>query len=342
MAATMTRAVRLALAGAALLLPLAAAAQADATAERLARLERALNNKGLLDLVRQVELLQQEVRQLRGELENQVFSLEQLRKSQTASYVDVDRRLGRLEQGGIISVAPGAAAAATGESALDPPLPTLNAPAGTSIAGAPAGAAMALDVQSPQGLPAAPGDSAMTVDDAGLDVEAAGEALAALAPAPAPGAATEPAATAVPVAPTPSLRPAPAGVDSPESEAAYRDAFGMLKAGQYEDSIAAFNSFMQLYPGSQYADNAQYWLGEAYYVMRQFEPAIEQYQQLVRNYPDSKKQSHAMLKIAYSYYELGLTDQAMSVLGELKTRFPGSAAARLADERIQRIRAEAR
>ena len=115
----------------------------------------------------------------------------------------------------------------------------------------------------------------------------------------------------------------------------------MLKAGQYEDSIAAFDSYLATYPGSQYADNAQYWLGEAYYVMRQFEPAIEQYQRLIQSYPASKKQSHAMLKIAYSYDELGQGEQARAVLNDLKARFPGSAAARLADERLQRLRAAA-
>ena len=74
--------------------------------------------------------------------------------------------------------------------------------------------------------------------------------------------------------------------------------------------------------------------------MGQFEPAIDQYQKLVNGYPDSKKQSHAMLKIAYSYHKLALAEQAVGVLTELKNRFPGSAAARFADERLRRIRAE--
>ena len=169
--------------------------------------------------------------------------------------------------------------------------------------------------------------------------------FAAIPPAVAPNAATgdpapptsdEPLFAPAPVAPAPGVGTG----DTAESEAAYRDAFGMLKAGQYEQSIAAFNNYLQQYPSSQYADNAQYWLGEAYYVMRQYEPAIQQYQKLVNTYPDSQKQSHAMLKIAYSYDELGLAQQAASVLGELKQRFPGSAAARLADERLQRMRAE--
>ena len=47
---------------------------------------------------------------------------------------------------------------------------------------------------------------------------------------------------------------------------AYQAAFDLLKAGQYDRAIPAFQSFLAAYPGSQLADNAQYWLGEAFYV----------------------------------------------------------------------------
>ena len=129
--------------------------------------------------------------------------------------------------------------------------------------------------------------------------------------------------------------------ETPESEAAYREAFGLLKAGQYEQSIKGFSRYLQQYPNGQYADNAQFWVGEAYYVMRKFEPAITQYQKLISNYPDSQKQAHALLKIAYSFDELGRSDQAVKLLTQLKQKYPDSSAARLADERLQRIRAKA-
>lgn len=302
------------------LVSVAAAAADEATNARIQRLERALENKGLLDLVRQVELLQAEVRQLRGELENQIFALEQQRKAQKNAYLDIDQRLGSLEQGGVISVPPGTGIAltpATPQPPVDPPLPTLAAPADQGIAGAPADPAIAL--APVPAVPAETGDAATPIDAA-----PAAPAAAAIVDVPLNVAAA--------AAPT---------IDSAASETAYREAFGLLKAGQYEESIAAFNAYLEQYPQSQYADNAQYWLGEAYYVKRQFEPAIEQYQKLVQNYPASKKQSHALLKIAYSYDELGQPEQAVSVLTTLKTQFPGSTAARLADERMQRLRAAA-
>ncbi|MGE0486723.1 MAG: tol-pal system protein YbgF [Gammaproteobacteria bacterium] len=354
--------------------PMVYAADGEAVDARLQRLERKLDNAGLLDLVRQLDQLQQEVRRLRGEIENQAYTIEQLRNGQRDVYANLDSRLGVLEQGGTISV-PGATAAAgayganpTAPAQVDPPLPTLPATGGSSVAGQPAEQTMALAVEGSPVYQAPPVAPVPTVSPGGTLPPGAIVANAvpqppapsSVLPSAPPGSTgatlgevpvSAPQQVVAPAALAPAMvvnaaPPAPAGAaavgtDSPESEAAYRDAFTMLKAGQYEDSIAAFNTYLQQYPGSQFADNAQYWLGEAYYVLRQFEPAIEQYQKLVQNYPASQKQSHALLKIAYSYSELGLNDQALAVLNDLKARFPGSAAARLADERIQRIRAQA-
>ena len=48
-----------------------------------------------------------------------------------------------------------------------------------------------------------------------------------------------------------------------------------------------------------------------------------------------------MLKIGYSYHELGQPDLARAILEDLKANFPGTTAAQLAEQRIQRIRLQA-
>jgi tol-pal system protein YbgF len=125
--------------------------------------------------------------------------------------------------------------------------------------------------------------------------------------------------------------------DDAGSEAAYRDAFGLLKSGEYDRAIAAFETFQQRYPKSQYGDNAQFWLAEAHYVNRDFAAALPAYQQMLAGYPTSKKLSHALLKIGYSYAELGKTAEALQVLNELQQRFPDTAAAQLAAQRIAQM-----
>ncbi len=334
----------LALAVAAVAMPAAAAKDEVPLADRVAKLERTLNSSGLIELSRQIEALQQEVQQLRGDLENQAFTLEQVRKAQRDAYADTDRRLGALEQGN---------AGAAGVPA-DPPVSTIDSPTDTAVAGKPSAEAMAVEMQRPavRGRAAAPSEDGIDVsDEAAADMQPRDHPTVVMSPNEAPQeelGGVEPTRVARQADTEDPGMTAPAAAiaadarsETPESEAAYREAFGLLKAGQYEQSIKGFTRYLQQYPNGQYADNAQFWVGEAYYVMRKFEPAITQYQKLISNYPDSQKQAHALLKIAYSFDELGRSDQAVKLLNQLKQKYPDSSAARLADERLQRIRAKA-
>lgn len=122
-----------------------------------------------------------------------------------------------------------------------------------------------------------------------------------------------------------------------DARAAYNKAFDQLKAGEYEQAIAAFKEYLQNYLDSEYADNARYWLGEAYYVTGDFEQAIDAYQQLLDDDPQSQKAPHALLKIGYSQQKLGNNEQARKTLEDLRSRYPNTTAASLAQERLQQL-----
>ncbi|MGH8582539.1 MAG: tol-pal system protein YbgF [Gammaproteobacteria bacterium] len=155
------------------------------------------------------------------------------------------------------------------------------------------------------------------------------------------GAPVDPASIDPTRVPQPAGAPAPVAGPAPLSEGdAYERAFNFLKMGDYKQSIPAFKDFLVLYPRSEQADSAQYWLAEAYYVDHQYEPAIAEYDKLVQGYPESKKLTHALLKIGYSHYELGQMDLAKQSLQDLQQRYPGTVAASHAEERLRRIKLE--
>lgn len=154
-------------------------------------------------------------------------------------------------------------------------------------------------------------------------------------PAAAPSTAT---ATAPPPAAAPSSPP-PAG-DAAQEQAAYQQAFALLKEARYEKAITAFQDYLARYPAGKYADNAQYWLGEAYYVTRHFKEAQQAFQTLVDNMPASAKRPDALLKIGFVHYELGQWDEARKTLSEVVKTFPAAPAAKLADTRLQRMKKE--
>ena len=144
-----------------------------------------------------------------------------------------------------------------------------------------------------------------------------------------------PAAPAVPAAPATPAPPPQAG----EKEA-YQAAFDTLKEGRYKQAKVELAAFLDKYPQSGFAGNAQYWLGEAHYVTRNFEQGIIEFKKVIDGYPGSNKVPDAMLKLGYTYYELKQYPQSKEILQALRERFPNETAARLAAKRLDRIRKE--
>jgi len=123
-------------------------------------------------------------------------------------------------------------------------------------------------------------------------------------------------------------------------QAAYQQAFNVLKEGHYEESVTALGDFLKRYPNSEYASNAQYWIGEANYVMRRFPDAIKEFNKVIDKFPDSSKTPDAMLKLGYTYYEVEDWAHASEVLNKLVKRFPDTTAAQLAQNRLHRMKLE--
>jgi tol-pal system protein YbgF len=244
------------------------------TSERLDRIERQLEGRGLIDLLNQLDKLQGDVQTLRGEIEVQGHRLEEMQRRQKELYLDIDRRLQAFETGKPVSAGsfPPAAAPAVPEQQTAPPATQTPAP-----------------VTPPTAVP------------------------------PVPAATT--ASTA-------------------EQQAAYEKALAILREGHYVEAAAAFNQFLEQYPGSVYADNTRYWLGETYYVTRDFDRALASFNELVTNYPQSPKVLGARLKIGYIYYEKQDWAAARRELQGLVSGNPDSTEAHLADERLQRMKKE--
>jgi tol-pal system protein YbgF len=125
-----------------------------------------------------------------------------------------------------------------------------------------------------------------------------------------------------------------------DDKAAYQTAFGMLKDGQYDRAIVAFQKFLVAYPDSQLADNAQYWLGEANYVNRAFPEAQAAFQRVVDKYPQSRKRPDALLKIGYCQYEQKQWGLAKETLTKVATQFADTQAGHLAQQRLDKMATE--
>ena len=263
----------------------------------------AASNAAVLELLRDIDGLKREVQSLRGQIEDRGHEIEQLRRIVT----DLDQRVG------------------AGGSA---PLETVAPPTGGAVAGTPAPeSSLQVETQAPA-VPAAP---------EGFEPDPAFTPPAA-APQRGSAGATAPAGAGASVGNPPSRAGIPASApaapaDDTASEAAYREAFGLLRAADYDKAVAAFTAFQAKYPNSQYGDSAQYWLAEALAANGKHDKAAAEYQKLMVQFPASKKLPYAMLKLGDSYDKLGKSKEAKAVWAELRKQFPSSAAAKLAEQR---------
>ncbi|SOD17236.1 tol-pal system protein YbgF [Nitrosomonas ureae] len=120
----------------------------------------------------------------------------------------------------------------------------------------------------------------------------------------------------------------------PMENAAYKEAYDSFKNGEYANTIAQFESFLENYPQSSLAPGAAYWIGNARYALRDYQLAIDAQKRLISKYPDSNKVPDALLNIATSQFEMGDRNAGRKTLEDLLLSHPYSEAAGKAKQRL--------
>lgn len=159
----------------------------------------------------------------------------------------------------------------------------------------------------------------------GLQGSALPPAGYAPAPTAAPGAATDPAAPGA---------PPPADAAAPPPRELYTQAYADFARGNYDLAIQGFQEYLRNYSGTDFADNAQYWIGECLYGKLKYEDAIEAWNVLLRDYSASDKLPDARVKKGMALEKLGRRSQAQLEYRFVVERFPNSQAARIAREKL--------
>jgi len=104
----------------------------------------------------------------------------------------------------------------------------------------------------------------------------------------------------------------------------YETAYGYLLQQNYAAAEKAFEDFLTRYPDHPLAGNAQYWLGEAFYVRGQYKAAASAFLKGYQNYGNSAKAPDSLLKLAMSLDRLGQKEAACSSFNELSAKFPNA------------------
>jgi tol-pal system protein YbgF len=241
----------------------------DTLDTRLNKIETILASKALIDLSSQVDGLEQEVRSLRGAIENQIFSTQTFMAELKTSIEIASRRIDSME--------------------LD----------------------QEIKLEQVEKSDQRPGESVLVskesrIENRWLDSSEEQETI---------------------VVPELTLEP----------KSMFDDAVDLLKSGDYIAATQSFSTFYTLYPDHDFADDALFKAAEACYLRRAYTEATIAYNRAIKIFPESANRAAAMLKLAYSHYELGDEKTALRMVRELKSLYPESLSAQLADDRMSRI-----
>src|SRR5262245_63631967 len=114
--------------------------------------------------------------------------------------------------------------------------------------------------------------------------------------------------------------------------AAYSD----YSRGNYPLAISEFRQYVETYPSSELADNAQYWIGECYFSMKKVSEAIAEFDKVVLLFPKGDKVPAARFKKATALRELGQLDAARAEFSAIIKLYPRSNEAVLAKQELEK------
>jgi tol-pal system protein YbgF len=164
---------------------------------------------------------------------------------------------------------------------------------------------------------------------------------------PPPGAVAAPQTTSdaspVPGAPTGTAVATPAPLPGQTPKQLFDAAMSDYMIGQYPLAIQGFQAFLGYYPKNDFADDAQYQIGESYFNSNKWAEAAAAYARVISDYPGGNQVPSAYYKRGRALENIpGQTDAAKQAYETVIEKFADSQAATLAKQRLVALSQPAR
>jgi tol-pal system protein YbgF len=117
----------------------------------------------------------------------------------------------------------------------------------------------------------------------------------------------------------------------------YRRSLEALRAGRHVEAAAGFRDFLKQHGNHDFADNAQYWLGECYYDQKDYPMALREFRRVVEKYPQGNKVPDALLKVGFAHLALGSAEVGRQTLEQVVRSYPRHEAAALANAKLAEL-----
>lgn len=119
----------------------------------------------------------------------------------------------------------------------------------------------------------------------------------------------------------------------------YEKGFRHFARKDFDQTIMVYQDFLERFPEDNYSDNAQFWIGEAYFRQDRLAEAEMAYRQVLRNYEhrstlEGYKTPDAIYRIGQTYLKRNDSRRARYYFSAAAERFPGTSAGRKAQREL--------
>ena len=117
----------------------------------------------------------------------------------------------------------------------------------------------------------------------------------------------------------------------------YEQAWSDYTTGQWALAIEGFEAYLSSFPRSEFADDAQFYIGQTHYADGQFREAATAFEEVVLSYPDGDKVSEALYKRGLALERLGEPELARQAFERVVQNYPDDNMANLARQALDRL-----
>jgi TolA-binding protein len=118
---------------------------------------------------------------------------------------------------------------------------------------------------------------------------------------------------------------------------AYNAAFQLIRERQFEEALAAMESFIEAYPNSDLVLDARFWRGQVFDVLGRDEEAIEAFKSITLAAPEYRRILQVKVKLGKLLLKNQDVMNGRKILQEVITQAPESVEAGLASRELEKI-----
>ena len=118
---------------------------------------------------------------------------------------------------------------------------------------------------------------------------------------------------------------------------AYNSAFQLIRERQFEEALAALESFIEVYPSSDLVLDARFWRGQVFDVLGRDEEAIEAFKSITLVAPEYRRILQVKVKLGKLLLKNQDVMDGRKILQEVITQAPESVEAGLASRELEKI-----